>query len=317
MKLEFKQGIIRRQTDINDNPTFLQQSQNGISLIVSPDPTLITLSHKNSNYLFEENQTVTDAWPGPFELVDQWLYWDIDLISGERTFGITKIKPVISINQPAGVNDRHWFDSRSKEMKVFTGRRYVTKLRVFAAFLDEGGVLNPYNVGSQVSLDETNYAGTVLFDEDNKPVKKFNRFGDGAFITTETPLSSQFSRLINFKLENALHDSKAAEFIPKYYCVTFKNSNNLNLATFTDPTHPCVGISNEDMHIGEARSFITSGYIKNEFWSWTEEPGTSLFVGPTGEITTEPPQSFSIQNIGHIVSPHTIYIDIKQIIKLS
>jgi len=317
LKLEFKQGLVRFQTDINDNPTFLQQGGSGISLIVSPDPTLITFSHKNSNYLFEENQTVPNAWPAPFDLSDQWLYWDIDLISGERTFGITKIKPVIGINKPAGVNDRHWFDTQAKEMKVFTGRRYVTKLRVFAAFLDEGGILNPYSIGSQVSIEEPNYAGTILFDEDNKPVKKFNRFGDGAFITTETPLSSQFSRLINFKLENALHDGKASEFIPKYHCVTFKELNKLNLAKFTNPTYPCIGVSSEDMHVGEARNFITNGYVKNEFWTWTQQPGTLLFVGPTGEITTEVPQSFSIQTIGHIVSPQTIYIDIKQIIKLS
>jgi hypothetical protein len=316
LKLNFKQGIIRYQTDINDNPTFLQQTGSGISLIVSPDPTLLTFSHKDSDYLFEENKTINNAWPGPFPLIDQWLYWDIDLVSGERTFGITKIKPVISINRPGKVNDRHWFNPQTKEMRVFTGRRYITKLRVFAALLDEGGVLVPYNTGSQVNLEISNYSGAILFDDDNKPVKKFNRFGDGAFITTETPLASQFSRLINFKLENALHDGKAAEFIPKYYCVTFKSANTITLAKHTIPKYPCIGISSEDMHIGEARNFIKNGYVKNELWNWGEDPGTKLFVGPTGEISTIVPQSFSIQNIGHIVSPNTIYVDIKQIINL-
>lgn len=317
MKLKFKQGIIRYQTDINETPTFLQNGPNGITLNVSPDPTLLTFSHGSTDYLFEENLTIVDAWLGPFGTQDTWLYWDINIITGERTFGTTTIKPVISNNQPAGVEDRHWFDTQSKEMKVYTGRRYVTKLRVFAGYLDEGNVIIHNPVGSQVGLDEQNFSGVILFDDDNKPVKKFNRFGTGKFITTESPLSSQFSRLINFKLENELHDSIASEFIPKYYCVTSKAPNSINLASHIYPQYPCIGISSEDMHVGEARNIITNRFIKNELWNWPQPPGTSLFVGPTGEISTEVPQSFSIQNIGHIVSLDTIYIDIKQIIKLT
>lgn len=316
MKLEFKQGLVRYQSDINDNPTFLQLSPSGVTLNVSPDPTVLTFSHGSTDYLFEENQTIVDAWPGPFDTKDRWLYWDIDIVSGERTFGTTTIKPVISHNQPAGVAGRHWFDTKTKEMKVYTGRRYVTKLRVFAGYLDEGNVIIHNPIGSQVNLDEPTHAGVILFDDDNKPVKKFNRFGNGHFITTESPLSSQFSRLINFKLENELNDGIADEFIPKYFCVTFKTANKFNLASHIYPQYPCIGIASEDMHVGEARNFITNGYIKNELWDWDQEPGTPLFVGATGEITTEVPQSFSIQNIGHIVSKHTIYINIKQIIKL-
>lgn len=317
MKLNFKQGIITHQTDLNDNPTFLQIVGAGVSLIVSPDVTLLTFSHGDEDYLFEENQTINSAWSGPFPSnQDHYLFWDIDMISGERTFGSTTIRPVVSQNQPGPVQNRHWFDTQSKQMKVYTGRRYVVKLRVFAAVLESGGNLVPYVKGTQVSLNTPSVAGVILFDDDNKPVKKFNRFGRGHFITTETPLSSQFSRLINFKLENSLHDGKATEFIPKYSCVTFKTQNSLSLAKYIEPDHPCIGVSSEDMFIGEAKNFITSGYIKNDLWNWVHPPGTLLFVGPTGEITTDVPQSFSIQNIGRIVTPQSIYVDIKQLIKL-
>lgn len=315
MKLNFKQGIIRYQTDISNNPTFLQKTVNGVTLNVSPDPTLLTFSHGDHNYTFEENTTIENAWQIT-QNRDSWIYWDLDIITGERTFGITYIKPVYSINKPAGVNDRHWFDLQTKSMKVYTGSNYVTKLRVFAAFLDDGGVISHYETGSQVGLNESCYSGMILYDEDNKPLKKFNRRGDGAFITTETPLSSQFSKIINYKLENEIKEGIALEYIPKFFCMSHKENSKYVLASYITPIYPCIGISSEDMHTGEARTIYTNGYIKNELWDWPDSPGRLLFVGESGQITINVPQLYSIQNIGYIVSPNVIYVDIKQIIYL-
>jgi len=316
MKLPFRQGIVRYQTDINDTPTFLQLTGSGVTLNVSPDPTVVTFSHGSTNYLYEENQTVPNAWAAPFDPVDQWLYWDLDIITGVRTFGITKISPVDGVNQPAPAIDRHWFDLQSKKMMVFTGARYVEKLRVFAAKLDDGGVLIPYNIGSQSGLNETVNAGLILYDDEQQPVKKFDRFGRGNFLTTESPLSAQFSRIVNYKLEYEIKEAVANEFIPIHYCVSYFDYSVIRLSKNTIAEFPCIGIASEDMHIGEARSFITSGHIKDDSWNWTDPVGTKLFVGQTGEITTTIPQVFSIQEIGTIVAPNTIYIDIKPLIKL-
>lgn len=316
MNLSFRQGIIRYQTDINSTPTFLQLTANGVTLNVSPDPTVITFSHGETNYLFEENVTQANAWIGPFDFVDQWLYWDLDIITGERTFGITKVSPVVSHNQPTPILDRHWFDLSTKKMMVFTGVKYVEKIRVFAAKLIDGGVLVPYGTGSQVSLNESNYTGFILYDDEHKAVKKFDKFGRGNFLTTETPLSSQFSRIVNYKLEHEIKEGKANEFIPKYYCVAYKDKNVLGLASNNVPNNPCVGISSEDMHIGEVRSFIANGYIKDSNWNWNVPVGTKMFVGDTGEITTEVPQTFSIQEIATVVSNDTILVDIHQLIIL-
>ena len=201
-------------------------------------------------------------------------------------------------------------------MMVFTGARYVEKIRVFAAKLDDGGVLIPYAVGSQAGLHSPTRVGLILYDDEFKAVKKFDRFGRGEFITTETPLSSQFSRIVNYKLENEVKEAVTNEFIPEFYCVSYKDYNVIGLSKNTISDYPCVGIASEDMHVGEARSFIISGYIKNDSWNWSSSVGTKLFVGETGEITDIPPQAFSVQEIGSVVSPDTILVNINQLIKL-
>lgn len=317
MKLNFRQGIVRFQTDIVNSPTFLILTGTGVTLNVSPDSTILAFADGNSDYLFEENQTIVDAWPGPFNPVDQWLYWDVDNLTGERTFGITFRAPTFGTIQPNGVLDDHWFNTITKKMMVYNGTRFIEKNRLFAAKLDDGGILIPYGIGSQVGLHNSVRAGLILFDEDNHPVKKFDRFGRGDFITSESPLASQQSRLANFKLENSLRDAKAVEFIPAYFCVSYVGSDQIGLASNELSNFPCIGISSEDMSIGEVRTFITNGYIKNEAWNWSAPASTKLFVGPTGEITTNVPQSFSIQSIGHIVSPTTILVNIQHLIKLS
>jgi len=316
MKLPFRQGIVRYQTDINNTPTFLQLTATGVTLNVAPDPTVITFAHGETNYLFEENVTQVDAWAAPFQPVDQWLYWDMDIITGARTYGTTTVAPVDSHNQPAPAADRHWFNLQTKKMMVFTGARYVEKLRVFAAKLDDGGVLIPYAVGSQAGLNQPNNTGLILYDDEQNAVKKFDRFGRGEFLTTESALSSQFARIVNFKLENEISEALAREFIPRFYCVGYSDYNEIELAKNNVLNSNCVGIAAEDMHVGEARTFITHGYVQNDLWTWTIPVGTKLFVGETGEVTEVVPQAFSVQEVGTVVSYNTILVNITQLIKL-
>jgi len=318
MKIGFRQGLVRYQTDTGNNPTFLLYSGGVVSLIVSPDPTLVSFAHGfDGDYLIEESQSVIGAWPGPFNPgQDYWLYWDIDILTGERTFGHTTIEPVDGSIAPSPVNDQHWFDITTSTHKVVVQGRWQDRIRCFAGKLAGGGLLVPYTTGTQVGFTNTVNAGFLLFDDDGKPVKKFDRFGRGKFITTETPLSSQHARLANFRLEASLVDAKAAEFIPEYHCVTYKAVGEIGLAVYDTPGLPAIGIIREDMYVGETRTFISRGYITNTTWNWTDFPGTKLFVGETGEITTTVPQRNSIQRVGIIVSPDTILVDIQPLIRL-
>ena len=98
MKIGFRQGIVRYQTDIDGRSTFLQRSSQDaqyIDLIVSPDPTIITFAQRGANYVFEETKTVRRAW-GPFSGTTQYLYWDLNVLTAELTRGFTAFAPIVA-----------------------------------------------------------------------------------------------------------------------------------------------------------------------------------------------------------------------------
>lgn len=318
MKIGFRQGIIRHQTDISNNPTFLQYSGGTVNIIVSPTPTVIAFAHGfNDDYVFEESTSVTGAWSGPFTPgTDYWLYWDIDIFTGLRTYGHTTVEPIDGSIEPQKVNDQNWFDITTSTSKVVVNGRWTEKVRCFAGKLDDGGLLIPYTVGTQVGFTSTVRAGYLVFDDNGKPVKRFNRQGRGQFITTESALSSQLANLANFKIEAIQLDATAVETIPAYHVVAYTDVGEISPASQLTPEIPAIGIVTEDMTAGEVRTFISAGYITNYAWNWTDAPGQRLFVGTDGVITTSVPQNISIQQIGKVVSPDTIFVDINPVIFL-
>lgn len=326
MQTTFRNGILRRQTDGVGNPTFLQLTGSGdLNINVSSDPTIITFAQGNANYTFVENQSVLAAW-GPFSSgdPDAWCFWDIDLRTGLRTFGITELEPIVDDEEPVGPGiDQHWFNTIQNAMYVYNGARFVQKIRLFSAKITNGSVLQPFPVGTQVGIQNGNFrSGFVIFDEDSKPVKKFQNFGLGEFIHTESELASQFTQVANFKLEGLISEAEAVENIPKNFAVAYvgegtppETAGKIGLARNTEPCFPAIGVSTEDMVPGEVRSFITQGYVKNDLFNFTgKNPGQPIYVGPTGELTFDVPQQDSVQRIGVVADPQTILVDVRQIL---
>jgi hypothetical protein len=312
MKLPFRQGIVRYQTDSSANPIFLQKSNGGanIDLYCSPDPTIITFAHGITDYLFEERKTVPQAW-GPFTSgIDYWLYWDIDMLTGARTFGFTKLAPIYSPTAPQQpANDQHWFDTINTKTFIWSGK-WIEAIRVFACSYVGGSIIVPYNTGTQVGINQTIYAGYLIFDVDEKPIKQWKRDQTGSFITTESKLITHSSKMSTIILEAAQIVAEAVENIPTWSLVSYVGQDRIGLASYLDQIHPVAGLVYEDLYAGECGSFYTSGYITNNNWNWTEPPSTSLFCGLTGQLTTVIPQIGSIQRVGMIISSDTIYIDI-------
>ena len=146
MKIPFRQGILRYQKDSIGNAVFLQKSNGGssIDLVVSPDPTIVTIAHRTSNYLVEEGKTTPSAWTGFVSGQDYWLYLDIDLLTGERTFGSVKTAPTYGLKSPTSpAIDQHWFDTNATVMcmKIWSGSVWIEKLRVFVAKYKSGCLL--------------------------------------------------------------------------------------------------------------------------------------------------------------------------------
>src|SRR5271165_5387171 len=101
MIINFRQGIVQQMMSAG-HPAFLQLVGTGVNLIASPsNPTIVDFAQGQSDYLFQEAANITNAWAGPFTVTSYaYLYWDINLLTGIRTFNSTPYVPVTSANPP-------------------------------------------------------------------------------------------------------------------------------------------------------------------------------------------------------------------------
>lgn len=150
MRLNFRHGLVRYQTDSNGTPAFLQYepSRESVSVIVHETPTLINFAHRDANYLVEETITIENAWSAlPNE--NCWLYWDVDLQTAAVTRSYTILKPIVSQLAPEyPLFDQHWFDLNESVMKVWGGSKWNEKIRLFAGALINSHVITN-DIGSQ------------------------------------------------------------------------------------------------------------------------------------------------------------------------
>jgi len=322
-RINFRQGIVRTHAIAMQ----FVSGNTAISLDGQTAPIVLNFADgPNKDYLWEEAKLVNPAWTNLPSANKYWLYIDIDPMTSVRTFGTTVYQPLVQTNTPASPSvDQHWFDTRSSYtiMKVWSGSRWVEKIRVFMAQVN-GLTINAYATGTQVGLNDTVYAGRILYDDENKiqPIKSYDIRGRGKFITTETPIFSQFSNITGYKIAQAIVEGKAIENIAEHYAVAFRGTVDGEIGLAKNGTasaaprgpYPAVGVSTESYVTGETHTFVTSGYLTDDNWSWPDDPGTFIFVGVQGELTTTPPQSGSIQRIGYVVSDTTILIDIQPMI---
>ena len=318
MKIPFRQGILRYQKDSIGNAVFLQKSYGGssIDLIVSPDPTIVTIAHRTSNYLIEEGKTTLSAWTGFTSGQDYWLYIEIDLLTGARSFDSTKIAPTYGIKPPSNpVIDQHWFDTNPTVMcmKKWSGSVWIEKLCVFVAKYKSGAIIQAETYGTQINATASVDAGFILFDNEGKPLKRFYRRDAGEFFTTTSTFSTQTAKATNVSLDAVNMTIAAAENIPAFSLVTRdEETGHVRLASYKDPSRPAVGLVQEDFYDGEVGIYTQAGYVYNEQWNWTQAPGTLLFLGDKGQIATLPTQSYTIQLIGEVISKNTIKLNIQQ-----
>lgn len=318
MRIDFRQGLLRYQTDTAGNPTFLKRSGSNIDLIVSPDPTLVAFADGTEDYLQEERQTIPAAWTGPYNpTLNYWLYIDVDTQTGVRSFGETTLEPFVGFRPPPNpAEDQHWFDRSENTQKVRRSNRWVRVVRVFVARLASGTVLQPYSIGSQVGLWSPVDAGFIVFDENDNPVKLEGPLRQQRFLTTASPLASQFSGAANFFLEGLITTGTAVENIPAWAAVAIVGPNQIGLASNSDPSRPAIGVINEDAVPGEVVRIITDGFQRSSLLSFPNvDAGSPLFVGVTGLLTPVPPQQFSIQEVARVINANTIFVNVRPLIK--
>ena len=329
MKITFRQGIVRRQSNMTA-PNFLRRSNTtttSIDLVISPDPVIFTAAHYAANYLFEESKSIDGAWGsgalgstnGPMVPNEwQYLYWDINLATGELTRGWTSFAPIVSATEPTNpVNDQHWFDVVNSRMRVFRqpnpaiNGNWQDKIRVFAGEYTSGAAVIAYQAGTQVGLNaipgEYFNSGNIILGVNNRPLKQ----SDGTFVTTESDLIIYQTSSQNVKFDMALTFAQAQEYIPAFYLVSVTPGKKMKLASSNDIYQFVNGVVVEDLYQDEVGQFISNGVVRNEQWDWQpDQINKPVFCGPTGEIRLTPPVIGVLQQVGFIYDENSIYFNI-------
>lgn len=287
MRISFKQGLVKAPAGFLQLTPLKKVNLN----VAPPNMVIVTASHGQTNYLITERQAVLNAWNGPFNVgTDYWLYWDIDTVTGLRTFGHTTLSPVFGNTPPPSPQpDKHWFDTSTFQMKVWNGARWTVKIRVFAAKLQGGttfvsmSMVAPSFEGTQIGTAGlvNTVAGAIAYDVFNKGLKKSN----GEFLTTEDLITANIGPS-QVKTASLLISARAEEPIPAYSVVRFIDYDTVTLASSFTVNQNVYGVVEQDVDADEPVNIIMEGVIQNSAWDWSAYPvNTPLYVGPTGELT--------------------------------
>jgi len=308
MRLLFRQGIVRYPYS-GSIQQFLAVVGSDVGLKADNGPIEVTLAHRNTNYLHIENATIDDAWPSFAVSTDQWLYWDINLTTGARTFGSTLIEPVFGPTEPVSpVADLHWYDTTNEIMFVYQSGAFVEVVRVFAAKFDgvttftslSAGLPNLSFAGSQVGITNfSNLTGRIVFDDSGAVIKR----SSGELFTTEDQFFATGSRVNSVRLESNINFATANVSLGAYNIVKYVASGKVSPAGKDDVGNTVLGVVTEGAGIGDSVSVILQGIITNPSWNWTDATiGNELWVSASGTFTQTDPNVSGTIPVARILS---------------
>lgn len=302
MRTPFRQGIVTAP------PNFLSAQGSSVSLnIARPAMVTFTVADGAANYLIAERFPVANAWSGPFVPgVDYWLYWDINVRTGARTFGHTLREPIEAAVPPLNPqHDQHWFDTTTTTMKVWnsTSNQWVKRIRLFAAKLQAGTIIvsmsinAPSFIGTQVGALENIpvFSGSLMFDANGDPIKRSN----GTFFTTEDVVVTGIASSSQVKVGGIVTEAVSDENIPAYSIVHFTDFHHVRLATNAMLNSGAYGIIEVDAPTGTVVNVVSSGVITNPSWDWSAlGVNAPLYVSEDGTLTpNQPPNPIVVANV--------------------
>lgn len=308
MQISFRQGIL--QAPLN----FLVFSNGHVSLQLPTNTNLtFTLADGNSNYLFIESHSVSNAWVGPFvATVDYWLYWDINTTTGVKTYGATTHTPIEGNTAPLSpVVDQHWFDTVHNVTKVWNGTSWVRKLRLFAAkltgnsFFTSQSINSPVFTGTQVgSLNIASHAGYLVYDPiNNHPFRK----ADDTFYTTDDTSFTGITSSSQVKLSGTLVEARASVNLSAYTIVRFSDFGTIGPATNFLIDNGTYGIIETGVVQDAYVNVVMEGLVTNPAWDWTSAGvNAPLYVNGSGALTTVIPTTPII--VATVIDAHTILL---------
>lgn len=290
MQVPFRQGLVHTPA------TFLQLATGKVNLLVpSTDTVVINFADGDANYLVTVGAPVTGAWGGPFVTgLDYWLYFDLDTLTGELTYGFTTLLPVVGPAAPSTpMVNQHWFDTVAMNMKVWNGAGWVRKIRVFAAKLNQGVQFISMSasssstfVGTQIGSSTSVASGALVFDDNGNVFKH----SDGTFFTTEDAVFTGIANSAQVKFGSMVVQATAQTNLAAYQIVRFTSFNTVSAATNYLIDNGAYGIILTDALSGQPAQITMEGVITNPNWDWSAYPvNTMLYTDTTGALTVVAP----------------------------
>lgn len=289
MLLHFRQGIVEAQL-----PAFFRVTYPSVDLIVTDTNTTVAFAAGSKDYLHTEQESVAAAW-GPLHLgIDQWLYWDLDIRTGQRSFGITTREPIVASTMPTSPgSDQHWFDTSSNEMKVWTGNVWVKRIRAFACKLAQGRVPvsmssnAPSYLGTQVGNNTDTFAGHIMYDATTGNALKN---AQGMFITSEDRLSTKTISLSAVKVASIIIEGEAQQNMASHTIVKFSEFGKIVHADQFVADQPIqFGIIETNAVVGQTVNVVTSGMVSSNSFDFSAlGVNTLLYCSASGQLVAEP-----------------------------
>ncbi len=317
MRINFRQGLISFQKD-NGSAIFLHPSTTSgfITHVVSPTPTVVAVAHGDSDYLLHFDRQVDNAWGPITSGTNNYLFWDVDLLTAEVTYGITLVSPIVSAIEPPKVHDQHWFDVTTTTMKVWNAARnkWQVKARVFAGTVVNGNTSNIVHQlqGTQATLDVPGNPGFIMRDTLLQPLRKSN----GEFLTDDTHVRVETTVGTSGVLVqpvNRIIPVRAGENIPAMSLVYFSDDDTIRLASSNPALTPAripVGIMLEGITAGDVGHMSPFGEITYDQWDWSGHAGKPLYVDQAGQLTLDRPSGVFAYRAGFVKNKNTVLLGI-------
>lgn len=325
MHLNFRQGLISFQQTGSQPAFLLESSVTGyVDLNVSPVPLICTMAHGSTDYLFQFDTSITAAFGPLIASVDNYLYIELNLITGALTQGVSQLEPIVSAVEPLNpVSKLMWFDLGASVMKVRSNdnlkwivqpRLVLGKVRNISQIL-----MNP--AGSTVGLNTHSHPGFLMLDSQLRPL----RTSLGELLTTDSGVRVKTTVGTSGVLTlptNGFIPARAAEPIPAMSLVYFSGADTISLAS----SNPSLTVSKAPVAIvqlplsqNEVGGITQAGEITSDQWDWTGNIGKPLYCGNNGELSVTRPQGAQVYRVGYIKNVRTIlfYIDAESTIQIT
>lgn len=285
MRVPFRQGVLNHSATTSGQ-TFLQRVGNTVRLLTGNGPLRVVIADQNSSYVHEEAINVLDAWTSlPTTAV--YLYLNIDIVTGLRSFGFASLPPVYSPTIPVGPTaGLHWYDTSNNTQYVFENGGFIRTLRCFLAAVNQNTFtgLGPQNtfIGPQAGYEAIN-AGRIIIQPNGSPL----RLADTTLLSTETPLFIQGALASLTSLDNSTLTLKSASIIPAFSVIKVGAENTAALADYVDIQSSVLAFGTTYLAPNQVSTFITSGVIFNAAWDWPTT-GAPLWIS-NGQLTETMP----------------------------